>query len=66
MWTQQDALMIEPLSDDFFQYDFIEAPWNPNKFFQLLSLNMLLERLVSIKKFGSVVSRIKTETLRTL
>ena len=29
--TQQDALMIEPLPDDFFKYDFIGAPWNPNK-----------------------------------
>ena len=33
--TQQDALMIEPLSDYFFQYDFIGAPWNPNKFFSV-------------------------------
>ena len=33
--TQQDALMIEPLPDDFFKYDYIGAPWNPNKTFSI-------------------------------
>jgi len=29
--TQQDALMIEPLPDEFFDYDYVGAPWNPNQ-----------------------------------
>ena len=30
--TQPDALMIEPLPDEFFKYDYIGAPWSSNKF----------------------------------
>lgn len=33
--TQSDALLIEPLSDEFFKYDFIGAPWSPNRIFSL-------------------------------
>ena len=29
--TQPDALLIEPLPDSFFKYDYIGAPWSPNK-----------------------------------
>ena len=31
--TQSDAIMIEPFCDDFFKYDFIGAPWSPNRVF---------------------------------
>ena len=33
--TQQDALMIEPLPDDYFKYDYIGAPWNPKRTFSI-------------------------------
>ena len=29
--TQSDALLIEPFSDEFFKYDYIGAPWSPNR-----------------------------------
>ena len=29
--TQPDALLVEPLPDEFFVYDYIGAPWSPNK-----------------------------------
>ena len=31
--TQSDALLIEPFPDEFFKYDFIGAPWSPNRVF---------------------------------
>jgi hypothetical protein len=31
--TQPDALLIEPFSDEFFKYDFVGAPWSPNRVF---------------------------------
>lgn len=31
--TQPDALLIEPLPDTFFEYDYIGAPWSPNRVF---------------------------------
>lgn len=33
--TQPDALLIEPLPDDFFKYDYIDAPWSPNRVFSV-------------------------------
>lgn len=33
--TQQDALIIEPLPNYFFKYDYIGAPWNPNRVLSL-------------------------------
>ena len=33
--TQPDALLIEPLTDDFFKYDYIDAPWSPNRVFSV-------------------------------
>lgn len=33
--TQADALLIEPLPDYFFQYDYIGAPWSPNRAFSV-------------------------------
>ena len=33
--TQADALLIEPLIDDFFKYDYIGAPWSPERVFSI-------------------------------
>ena len=33
--TQPDALLIEPLPDDFFKYDYIGAPWSPQRVFSV-------------------------------
>ena len=33
--TQSDSLLVEPLPDYFFQYDYIGAPWTPNRTFSV-------------------------------
>ena len=33
--TQPDALLVEPFPDEFFKYDYIGAPWSPNRVFSL-------------------------------
>lgn len=33
--TQVDALLIEPLPDEFFRYDYIGAPWSPDRVFSV-------------------------------
>lgn len=33
--TQQDAFLIEPLSDEFFKYDYIGSPWSPDRVYSV-------------------------------